>query len=112
MFFVSDLTDCKNTSRIARNIAKLTTGRVSSKIKLKFCQYADTTEKSEKIKEKKLMNPVLLKSEMSVLKDGINANNDPVSVIEKIIIFLKTKRRSLPWMRFKIFSNNPCGGSI
>ena len=68
IFLVKDLTDCKNISKIAKNKAKLTTGKVSNKIKVKLCQYVVTTEKSENIKEKKLINPDLLKSDKSILR--------------------------------------------
>lgn len=93
-FFNKDLVDCKNISKIDKNNAKLKTGRVSKRIIAKFCQYVATVEKSEKIKEKKLINLELSKSEMSILRDGANPAKDPNNIKEKIITFLKTKRRS------------------
>ena len=86
--------DCKSISKTARNSAKLKAGRVSKRIIVKLCQYVATVEKSEKIKEKKFKNPDLLKSDKSILRDGTNPAKDPTSITEKIITFLKTKRRS------------------
>ena len=94
IFFVRDLTDCKNTSNTARNIARLTAGSVSKRIITKLCQYVVIDEKSENIKEKKLRNPDWLKSDKSIFKDGTNPNIDAANVMEKIIILLKTKMRS------------------
>lgn len=93
IFFVKDLIDCKSIKTRARNKAKLTAGRVSKRIIIKLCQYVATEEKSENIKEKKLINPDWLISDESILKDGISATKDPASVIEKIIILFKTKIR-------------------
>jgi len=77
-----------------KNNARLATGKVSKRTIEKLCQYVDTVEKSEKIKEKKLVNPDRPRSEKSILKAGRIAKKDPISVTEKIIIFFKTKIRS------------------
>lgn len=94
IFFVRDLTDCKNINRTIKNTARLAAGRVSKRIIIKLRQYVATDEKSEKVNAKKLINPDRLKSEKSILKEGTSPNKDPASVIEKIIIFLRTKTRS------------------
>lgn len=112
IFFAKDLIDCKNINKTAKNSAKLKAGKVSKRIMLKLCQWVATVEKSENIREKKRKNPEWEKSDESIFIDGTNAAKDPVSVIEKIIILLKTKRRSSLRMRFNIFSNKPTGGSI
>jgi hypothetical protein len=88
------LIDCRKINTTAKNNAKLTAGRLSKRTKEKLCQYVATDEKSEKIKEKKLINPDRLKSDESMLRDGINPISEAKSVAEKINILLKTKRRS------------------
>jgi hypothetical protein len=94
IFFVKTLIDSKNVSKIAKNNAKLTAGRVSRRIIAKLCQYVATDGKSENIKEEKFKNPDWLKSDKSIFKDGMNNNKDPASVIEKIMILLEIKWRS------------------
>lgn len=88
------MTDPKNINKTAKNNARLTAGNVSKRIIAKLCQYFVINEKSENIKEEKLRNPDWLKSDKSIFIDGTNPNRDPISIVEKIIILLKTKRRS------------------
>ena len=93
-FLNNDFADCRRVSITAKNIAKLTAGKVSRRIIAKFCQYVAIEEKSENISEKKLANPDWFMSEISILKDGINPIKDITNVAEKMIVFLKTKKRS------------------
>ena len=94
IFFIKAFADCKNTNKTAKNIARLTAGRVSKRVIKKLCQYVATDEKSENIKEKKLRNPDWLKSDKSTLRDGINPSKDPDRVTEKMTVRLKNKMRS------------------
>ena len=93
-FLVKDLIDCKSTNKTAKNKVRLKAGKVSKRIIVKLRQYVATAEGSENIKEKKLTNPDLLKSDKSILKAGTSPARDPMNMTEKIITFLKTKRRS------------------
>jgi len=111
MLVVKDLADCNNISITAKNRTKLAAGNVSKRIIRKLCQYFSIVEKSENISEKKLKKPDWLKPDKSILNDGTSPTKDPTSVIEKIMTFLKTKRRSSLRMRFNIFPSNPFGGS-
>lgn len=112
IFLVSDLTDCRNTTKTARNKIRLSAGNVSSKIKVKLCQYEVTAEKSENNREKKFKNPDFEKSDKSILNAGIKEAEEATKTIDNKIIRLKIKRRFSLWIRFNIFSNKPVGGSI
>jgi hypothetical protein len=94
IFFVKDFIDCKKVNSTAKNNAKLTAGKDSSKIIVKLCQLAATEEKSEKTKEEKLTNPDLPKSDESILKAGNIPHKDTASIVENIIILLRTQIRS------------------
>lgn len=112
MSFDKNLNDSSNINTVPKNIIKLITGSDSRSAREKFCQYANTISKSEKIKEKNCINPALASSRLTIWKVGKIAIKEPANPIEKImILLLKAKTRCSLLIRAITFPNNSGDGS-
>ena len=81
-------------SKVVKKIIRLITGKDSSRVRTKLCQWVVMIEKSENIKEKNWKKPDCINSALTVWHTGRRAAREPKNPAENMkTLFLIVKSR-------------------